>query len=591
MARKKKSQQKPAPQRGWAIYLRTSDKDVQNPENSQRRQRDAIKRALLRESDLPVYKEYIDNMSGSSANNRDAYQQMLADGRAGKFSHVAVENAERFGRNDTEALRAIDELHELGVAVRFADYPDLDPMDPDDRIVISLSFSLARRESLKLGQRVRGGMAAMRRNGRYIGYAPDGYLHCEERVNESNKHENARYHRWIKPDPERRVILRTAWDMLLTDRWTLAEICEALHLQGYTYRSGRPFVEIKNGKRKANYNRLSEIFHNPTYAGLIWLDEEGSDQPPHYITGNWEPLVTREEYEQGLAILEHRSRQPQAKRRHFYLLKGLVCLAADAHDPLQPGTKLYKLQGSTSNPSRPNEGQKHYRLQDYAIHIAVAIVEEQVLTYLHRITVDEALLPRIRAYYQQDVECQISNPQPDQRLRIEQQLKDLDGEEALMLRQLRKGRLTEAIYEQQWQEIEDQRRQLRASMDQLGERCERYLAGLDDALEIMAQLGILYGSLPRREQYDLLRQVLKRVVIDHTGLIMWVELLPPFAYLRDVNGQMQDEAAGVGKATGGVAAACSSYDLGCSPNGTRTRVSALKGQRPGPLDDGALHGT
>ena len=123
------------PKAGWAIYLRTSSEEAQNPENSQRRQRHTIRQALFeRNEKMPVYNEYIDNLSGRYADNRPGYQQMLSDARAGHFSHVAVENAERFGRNDTEALVAIDELHALGVGVRFADYPDLDPMDPDDRI-------------------------------------------------------------------------------------------------------------------------------------------------------------------------------------------------------------------------------------------------------------------------------------------------------------------------------------------------------------------------------------------------------------------------------------------------------------------------
>ncbi len=39
---------------------------------------------------------------------------------------------------DTEALRAIDELHNFGVAVRFASQPDLDPMDPDDRLYFNI---------------------------------------------------------------------------------------------------------------------------------------------------------------------------------------------------------------------------------------------------------------------------------------------------------------------------------------------------------------------------------------------------------------------------------------------------------------------
>jgi DNA invertase Pin-like site-specific DNA recombinase len=67
---------------------------------------------------------------------------MLEDARQGKFSHVIVERADRFGRSDTHALRAIDEIDEFGVAVRFANQPDLDPMSPDDRVIVALSFTL-----------------------------------------------------------------------------------------------------------------------------------------------------------------------------------------------------------------------------------------------------------------------------------------------------------------------------------------------------------------------------------------------------------------------------------------------------------------
>lgn len=170
------------PKPGWTIYLRTSSEEAQNPENSQRRQRHSIERSLFERNNLPVINEYIDNLSGRYANNRPDYQRMLEDARAGLFSHVAVENAERFGRNDTEALVAIDELHRLGIAVRFADYPDLDPIDPDDRILVSLSFTLARRESFKLGQRVTGGLHAKLRSGGFVGAPPDGYINKEMRT-------------------------------------------------------------------------------------------------------------------------------------------------------------------------------------------------------------------------------------------------------------------------------------------------------------------------------------------------------------------------------------------------------------------------
>jgi DNA invertase Pin-like site-specific DNA recombinase len=133
----------PTPTPGWAIYLRTSDEESQNPEAPQARQRFIIERAVLERSDMPVIEEYKDVLTGRTPLRTD-YQRMLEDARLGKFSHVVVERADRFGRNDTEALRAIDELDEFGVSVRFANHPDLDPMDPDDRVIVALSIMTPR---------------------------------------------------------------------------------------------------------------------------------------------------------------------------------------------------------------------------------------------------------------------------------------------------------------------------------------------------------------------------------------------------------------------------------------------------------------
>jgi DNA invertase Pin-like site-specific DNA recombinase len=171
----KKRKSTSSPSAGWAVYLRTSSDENQKPEFSRARQRYIIEKNVLERSDIPVYKEYIDVLTGSTP-DRAAYQQLLEDARSGAFSHVIVERADRFGRNDTEALRAIDELYEFGVAMRFANQPDLDPMDPDDRVLVTLTFTLARRESALLGLRVRGGVKAKMDSGGYHGKAPDGYV-------------------------------------------------------------------------------------------------------------------------------------------------------------------------------------------------------------------------------------------------------------------------------------------------------------------------------------------------------------------------------------------------------------------------------
>ena len=67
---------------------------------------------------------------------------------------------------------------------------------------------------------------------------------------------------------------------------TLDEICKELHQRGFHYRSGRPFVQVKaNGKRKANKNTLSRIYHNWFYAG--WVIRKKAEIPPKSVRGQW----------------------------------------------------------------------------------------------------------------------------------------------------------------------------------------------------------------------------------------------------------------------------------------------------------------
>jgi hypothetical protein len=60
---------------------------------------------------------------------------------------------------------------------------------------------------------------------------------------------HGKYRHWIELDSDQFSVWRLAWDLLLQNL-ILEEICEELHRRGYRLRTGRPFVEIQNGKRK-----------------------------------------------------------------------------------------------------------------------------------------------------------------------------------------------------------------------------------------------------------------------------------------------------------------------------------------------------
>lgn len=185
-----------------------------------------------------------------------------------------------------------------------------------------------------------------------------------------------------------------------------------------------------------------------------------------------------------MAILEARSQNKSAKRKHDYLLKGLIYISASPKDPTHPGDKLYRMTCSTSNAGRSGGGTAHYRLERYPIHFLCSEIDPQLVSHLQRVQVDEALLPAIRAYYIQEVADKLGRLRPDERVDLERALKQVDEEEARVLRLYAAGMVTEENWRNLWAEWQDKRNTLRASLELLDQKCERYIDDLDEALTI-----------------------------------------------------------------------------------------------------------
>jgi hypothetical protein len=95
---------------------------------------------------------------------------------------------------------------------------------------------LAQREVDVLAQRTAGGMEAKMRAGGWPHKAPESYVNKERQIS-SNK-----YDRWVEADPQPLQALKDAWQLLLTGRYTIIDICEELTTRGYVRASGRPWA-------------------------------------------------------------------------------------------------------------------------------------------------------------------------------------------------------------------------------------------------------------------------------------------------------------------------------------------------------------
>lgn len=85
---------------------------------------------------------------------------MLSDAGDGKFSHMGLYRADRFGRNTVEGLQAASGLIDLGIKDRIVNVPLSSSEEPDGFCMFLIKMGIAQPEVDILRQRTREGLGA-----------------------------------------------------------------------------------------------------------------------------------------------------------------------------------------------------------------------------------------------------------------------------------------------------------------------------------------------------------------------------------------------------------------------------------------------
>jgi len=503
---------------GWATYLRVSDEDKQTPERSFSMQRQRIQDQLLTPSNVPIWREYTDLLSGTNPNRKD-YQEMLSDAERGKFSHLGLYRADRFGRNTVEGLQAATKLMSLGIKIRIANMPGLQPESPDGYFLFLLQMGLAQREVDVLAQRTAGGMEAKMRAGGWPHKAPEGYVNKERQIS-SNK-----YERWVEADPDQLKVLQDAWEMLLTDRFTLVDICEELTKRGYMRSSGHPWAwtDPKSGKRKTASNVLQKLFHNPFYAGWVVSERFGIKQGG--VRGQWEPAITTEKFERGKAILLKNGHNKSRFKKKDYLLRNFLWV--------KEGNQTLKMFGSTPSGSHKSYSYyiTHTELSGQIFRLRTQVVDDQMPSWLQGITIDPVIIPSIRKIYQEEINMLTLADKEDTLEQLKRNLILLKDEEANLGRLLITGKMSEETYDKLRIEWQEKILNLQVKIEEMEFDASSYLDDLEIALALLSNISSLYERLDAKQKNNILRIIVKRIIINRKGEIISHKLHSPFSYL------------------------------------------------------------
>jgi hypothetical protein len=246
------------------------------------------------------------------------------------------------------------------------------------------------------------------------------------------------------------------------------------------------------------------------------------------VRGQWEPIVTTEQFLRGVEILHRHNEDKSRPRKQDYLLRGLLWI--------QKGEQQFKMYGST--PTGHSQSYSYYithdQLDGKKVHIPCSVVDDQIPQWLRAISVDPELVPAIRSIYEEEVKKSSNNDRETKISELTRQRSQLKDEEARLGRLHITGKMSEETYNQLRREWQEKLRHLELTLAEFVREVTFHLDDLDAALALMAKMTDLYHRLDKKKQGILLQILAKQIIVDTDGEIIEHELNSPFVYLRSL---------------------------------------------------------
>jgi recombinase len=286
---------------------------------------------------------YVDEgLSGVSTSKRENFNQMLDDASNKHFDLIITKEISRFARNTLDSIKFTRELLRKGVAVYFKE-DNINTIDPDAELRLTIMASLAQDESRRISNRVRIGHNMAIKKGHVLGNSRIyGYTSCGAKLT-------------IKEDEAEMV--RLIYDLYANQGYGTRSIERELYEKGYRNRNGGAISRtvighiITNPKYKGwycgNKVKVIDMFTKqqkflPQEDWEMWKDETGETVPA---------IVDEELWEKANRIFNTRSKEVKlrsGKQNHNNLFTSKIQCANDGCNYI---VKYRTLHGKKTSPT------------------------------------------------------------------------------------------------------------------------------------------------------------------------------------------------------------------------------------------------
>ena len=264
---------------------------------------------------------YIDEgLSGISTKKRENFNRMIEDAAEDKFDLVITKEISRFARNTLDSIQYTRQLLNVGVGVFFQN-DNINTLDEDSELRLSIMSSIAQDELRKLSSRVKFGHQQAIKDGvvlgnsRIFGYVKDGGR--------------------LVIDETEAPMVRELFELYATGQYSMKQIETLFWEKGYRNHKGN----------KLAHTTMSNMIANPKYKGYyvgnkvkvidMFSKKQKFLPPEEWVmfkdeTGEIVPAIVSEElWEAANAVLRRRSDDVKSRQgicNHANLLTGkLYC--------------------------------------------------------------------------------------------------------------------------------------------------------------------------------------------------------------------------------------------------------------------------
>ena len=267
------------------LYIRVSTDEQADKGYSLRDQEERLRRYCTQKN-IVVRNIYVEDYSAKSF-NRPEWKKVISDLRKQRkkknMTLLLFTKWDRFSRNVSQAYQTIDILRELCSEPQAIEQP-LDMDIPESKIMLSHYLTIPEVENERRALNVFYGMRRAKKEGRWMGTAPLGYVN---KITEDKK-------KYIAIKEEEADLLRWAFEQILENNFSTEQIW-------------RKVQDKANGRPRFSKNNFWVALRNPLYCGKIFIPAF-KDEEAHFVIGQHEAIISERKFKEVQNILDGRTR-------------------------------------------------------------------------------------------------------------------------------------------------------------------------------------------------------------------------------------------------------------------------------------------